>query len=272
MPLITISRGVGCGGMVIAKIAADALAVELFDDHKLQQEAISMGIRPDEVKELKGKSPGFFDRLMSTKPQAYLNYMEALIYEVAKRGEGIIIGHGSQMLLRDFECALHVHIYASEKTRIDNLIQQRGLNKETARKLIRKGDHEQRSFMRYAFHMDWNDPSLYDLIINTEQIGLDLAAKLIVEVARSEQMRECSHTAAEAMEKLGLEKKIRATLLDRGFNLSTLFFEVPEKGTVEIRGFVDTRKEQEAIPRILKTVSGVSEVRANIGTYVRMDV
>lgn len=30
--------------------------------------------------------------------------------------------------------------------------------------------------------MDWSDPSLYDLAINTEQIGLDLAAKIIMEV------------------------------------------------------------------------------------------
>ena len=102
MHLITISRGVGCGGMVIARLVAEELKVPLYDDHKLQQEAIGMGIRPDEVRELEEKSPGFFDLLMSHKPEIYLNYMEALIYEVDKRGTGVIMGHGSQMLLADF--------------------------------------------------------------------------------------------------------------------------------------------------------------------------
>ena len=32
--------------------------------------------------------------------------------------------------------------------------------------------------IRFAFHMDWTEPSLYDMIINTEQIGLDLAASM----------------------------------------------------------------------------------------------
>ena len=269
MPLITISRGIGCGGMVIARLVAEELQVPLFDDRKLQQEAIGMGIRPEDVKELEEKSPGFFDHLMNHKPEIYLNYMEALIYEVAKRGEGVIIGHGSQMLLRDFECALHVHIFAGLKSRIENLITQQGLNEDTARRLIKKADHEQKGFLRYAFKMDWQDPSLYDLIINTEQIGLDMAVKIIVETARSGQMKSCSLTAMEAMEKLGLEKKIRATLLDRGFTLSMLFFDIPAKSTVEIHGFVLSNEEKEEIPRIIRAIPGVSEVQDNISAYTR---
>jgi len=71
MPLITISRGVGCGGMVVAQLVAEGLGVELFDDRKLQQEAIKMGIRPEELKEFAEKSPGFFDLMMSNKPEIY---------------------------------------------------------------------------------------------------------------------------------------------------------------------------------------------------------
>ena len=128
------------------------------------------------------KAPGFLDRIFSRKPEIYLDCMEALVYEVAKKGEGIIIGHGSQMMLRDFECALHVHIYADEATRIRNLMNQRGMSEEAARKLIEKSDHEQEGFFRFAFHMDWTDPSLYDLVINTEQIGIDTAAKLLADM------------------------------------------------------------------------------------------
>lgn len=38
--------------------------------------------------------------------------MEEVIYEGAEKGQGIILGHSSQLLLRDFRCALHVRIYA----------------------------------------------------------------------------------------------------------------------------------------------------------------
>ena len=229
MPLITISRRIGCGGMVISRLVADGLKIELFDDHKLQQKAIEMGFRPEEFKELNEKAPGFLDRIFSRKPEIYLDCMEALVYEVAKKGEGVIIGHGSQMLLRDFECALHVHIYADEATRIRNLMKQKGMSEEASRKLIEKSDHEQEGFFRFAFHKDWTDPSLYDLVINTEQIGLDLAAKIIMEVAGSDQMKACSLTALEAMEKLSLKKRIHAALLENDMNLSLLHVEIPGK-------------------------------------------
>ncbi len=52
MPLITISRRIGCGGMVIAQLVAEGLKIELFDDHRLQQEAIRMGLQPEDLKGL----------------------------------------------------------------------------------------------------------------------------------------------------------------------------------------------------------------------------
>jgi len=216
MPLITISRGIGCGGGVIARLVAEDLHIELFDDDRLHQEALKMGIREEEVEGLDENIPGFFDRLLRRRSEIYLDYMEALIYEVLKKGEGVIIGHGSQVLLRDFECALHVHIYACQSARIRNLMKHRGISEEAAGKLIRKSDHEQSGFFRYAFHMDWSDPSLYDLIINTEQIGFDLAAGVIGFTARSDRMQACNLAAMEVMKKLSMKQKTRAALLDRG--------------------------------------------------------
>jgi hypothetical protein len=61
MPLITISRGIGCGGMIVARLVSESLKVELSDDNKLHQEADKMGIRAEEVKGLDEKAPLFFD-------------------------------------------------------------------------------------------------------------------------------------------------------------------------------------------------------------------
>jgi cytidylate kinase len=264
MPLITISRGIGCGGEDIAKLVADGLKVELFDDLKLQQEAMEMGIKPEELNDLDEKAPGFFDLVFSKKPEIYLDYMESIVYEVAKKGEGVIIGHGSQMLLRDFECALHVHVYASEPARVQNLVKQKGINENAALKLIRKNDNEQKGFLRFAFHMDWNDPSLYDLIINTDKTGMDLTAKTIQEVALSGQMQACSLTALEAMEKLSLKKRIHAAILKNDISLLNLNVEVPEAGIVELSGFTHLAESKDQILKTIKEVSGVTEVKGDV--------
>jgi cytidylate kinase len=227
-----------------------------------------MGLQPEELKDLDERAPGFFDRMLSNRSEIYLEYMEALIYEVAKKGEGIIIGHGSQMLLRDFECALHVHIYAGESTRIRNLMDQRGMSEEAARKLIKKSDDEQEGFFRFAFHMDWTDPALYDLIINTEQIGLDLAAKIITNVAESDQMKASNLPAMETMERLSLTKRIRGALLENDINLSSLHVEIPEKGLVKISGFTQSEKKKEQIPEIINRIRGISKIQCEIEVFI----
>lgn len=269
MPLITISRGIGCGGMVIARLVAEGLNLELFDDDRLEQEVLRMGIHKKGSEILAEKGPGFLDQIFSSRPGIYLDYMEAVIYEVAKKGEGVIIGHGSQMLLRDFECALHVRIQATESTRIRNLMTQKGLGEEAARKLIHKRDHEQGGFFRYAFHKDWTDPALYDLIINTEQIDLDLAAKLVMEVAGSEQIRTCSLKALESMERLSLMKKVHAALAENNILSVSLNVDVPEKGVVEISGLCRSENEKEDIVKIVKALAGVKKVSARVVVTTR---
>lgn len=105
MSLITISGGKGCGANQVARLIAQAANVELYDDQRLQQEALKQGIQSEDLENLAEKAPGFFDVLRGRRPEAYLDLMESLIYEVSRSGRGVIVGHGSQFLLRDFGCA-----------------------------------------------------------------------------------------------------------------------------------------------------------------------
>ena len=264
MSLITISRGIGCGGSIIARRVAEALNIELFDDKRLQEEALRLGIRSEDLVSLDEKKPDLFDRILSRRPELYLDFMEAVVYSVAKTGSGVILGHGSQVLLRDFGCALHVHIHAHEAARMRNLTIHNGLIPETALELIRHGDARQRGFFQYAFQMDWKDPGLYDLIINTEQLGIDLTAKLITEAARSEHILACSLTAVTAMERLSLKKKIEGFLLENNINTTTLLIEVPKPGIAEVTGLVYSVEEKTRIDTVLKSIPGLTERRGSV--------
>ena len=66
MPLITISRGIGCGGMIIARLVADGLKLELYDDDRLEQEVLKMGIHEEGSDLIAEKGPGFLDQIFST--------------------------------------------------------------------------------------------------------------------------------------------------------------------------------------------------------------
>jgi cytidylate kinase len=223
-----------------------------------------MGIPAEDLKSLDEKAPGFFDRILSKKPEKYVDLMEAVVYDVAHNGTGVILGHGSQILLRDFGCALHVYVHATGTSRLKYIMEQRGLSKEAAEKFIRKSDNQQKGFFRYAFQMDWNDPSLYDLVINTEKMGIDSAVKLIADAASSEQIQACSLTAVDSMERLSQKKKIEAALVENDINLFLLHVDVPEKGVAQVTGTVYTDEEKQRITELTKEIADISEVRSEV--------
>jgi cytidylate kinase len=264
MALITITTGIGCEGTAIGKGVADGLKLELYDDQRLQEEAIKLGIPTKALEDLDEKAPGLFSRLWSRKPEIYLDLMESVIYEVARRGEGVIMGHGAQLLLRDFGCALQVRIHASESTRIRNLMDQQGLSQEAATKMIHKSDSERKGFLQFAFHKDWDDLTLYDLSINRDKLSVDSAARLIMEVAQSREIKECSLTALDAMESRSLEKKIEAALIKNDISLLDIHIEIPEKGVALIHGWTHTQENKDLIFEVAKEIPGVSEVKSEV--------
>ncbi len=61
MALITLTHTVGCDALEIAGRVADSLEVEIYDDVRLKEEALRMGLRTEELK-------GFHERATEKGP------------------------------------------------------------------------------------------------------------------------------------------------------------------------------------------------------------
>jgi len=267
MPLITISYGIGTEGHDIARKVADDLNMDLYDDQKFQEMVVEHKIRAEEVKELDEKEPGFFDRLFSRKPEIFLSIMDSVVFVIAQKGEGVIIGHGSQTLLQNFGCAMHVLIHNKMENRVQHLLKNQEMSRKAAEKTIHRSDSTQKGFFSFAYQREWNDPSLYDMVLNTEKMGNKLTAKIIVEATQSEAMKECSLAAVDTMKRLALAKKIEAELMKNHLFVYNLNIEVLANGVVNITGTAITQERKERVLRVVKEVQGVSDV--NMALFVR---
>ncbi len=263
MPLITITQSIGSDGLAVARRVADDLHVGLYDDSKLREEAVRMGLDVGKLDGFQDKAPTWFHRLMGDKPEVYANLIGSVIYEAARTGEGVIIGHGSQVLLKDFSCAMHVLVTATTEKRISNLMGQ-NLSRETAEKVIRKSDSQKKEFFRFAFHRYWDDPSLYDLCINPGKIGIERASQTIVETARYPELKACNIYALDAIDRLSLTKRIEAALLEAGLLPMGTMVEIPEKGIVRISGVLDSREDEERISKVVGSIPGVERVDVDV--------
>ena len=264
MALITITTGIGCCGPAIARRVAEGLGIPLYDDEKLREESIVLGFSSKDLKSLDEKAPGFFSRVLEFKPTSYLELLEAVVYEISHRGEGVIIGHGAQFLLRDFGCALHTRIYSSEENRLEDLISSYNISRAAAVKTIRGDDSSKRGFMHYAFDMDWDDPALYDLIINKDKLGIEATADLVISVARSEIIDACSLQALETMQRFGLKKLVDTTIKKTSLGAKNMYIEVPERGVVVLTGLINPLESKDVLLAAVKAVPGVTEVREDL--------
>lgn len=264
MALITISQDYACGGYIIASIVANTLGIEFFDDDRIKQSAIDRGVNPENLIGLEAKAPGFFDRLLHHQPQIYLDVLQGEVYKIAEKGNALIFGHGSQVLLQEFECALHIRIFAPFETRVENAMEKRGIDRNHAERVLKSKDEQINGFFRYAFKRDNKDLSLYDLVINTDKIGYEIAAKQIVELAQSGGIESCNLEALDTMHRLALEKKVHAKLLQIGISPNMVNINAAEPGFVILGGFVDNTDEKYRAVQTVKNLPEVARVEDNI--------
>ncbi len=116
--------------------------------------------------------------------QAYVDLLKQVIEEYAQAGNVIIVGRGGQVVLRNASNALHIRIQAPLEARIVTLMERSGLNEIGAEQQISESDKQRSRYMKHYYDVDWNDPTLYHLTLNTAKISPDLATHLICETAQ----------------------------------------------------------------------------------------
>lgn len=253
MYFITFSRKMGSSGSEIARQVADRLRYNFFDTEAIEDTAREMSFLKD-VKEIDEKVPSLFQRLFSQKPEVHLDRLHSIIYELASRGNAVFLGRGSHILLRTFKCALHLRVTASLEKRIENL-KERGFHREAAIKAIHKSDHERGAFIKFAFGVDWDDPELYDLVLNTDHLSVEMAANTVLHIANSEEIKARSLDAMRSLEMMGLARRAEAALIEAGLKHGPSI-SVPEPGRIRLTGVVSHERARTTAEEVLKGVNG----------------
>ena len=261
MHFITISRQHGSKGSEIARIAAKELGYNLYDTEAIAESARKMGFL-ESVKGVDEKPPSLFMRLFTHRPEIALDRLHSVIYELAKEGDAVFLGRGSQILLKSFHCALHVRIIASREKRINEL-EKRGYSRESAIRAIEHSDRERYGFIQYAFGKNWNDPELYDAVLNTDKMRVETAVRTIVHLARSEEIKSCSVDAVASIEVMALAKRVEAAIIEADLTGGPGKFvsvDVTGPGNVLLKGVVDEAVSKERAEQIVRAISGVRSV------------
>jgi cytidylate kinase len=115
----------------------------------------------------------------------YEKTMTAIICDLGERGNIVVLGRGSQMILRDLPGALHVLTLAPAELRVERLAVREGISREEAQRRVKDSDRGRAAFYRKFWKVDVNDPTLYDITLETSRLTYETGADLVVAAARA---------------------------------------------------------------------------------------
>ena len=260
MYFITISEMIGTNGEKIARKVAEELKYTFYGTKELFEAADTMGSLSD-IKKLDEKAPALLERLFSEKPKIYLDRLQSVIYELAKKGNAVFFGRGGKFLLQSFDCAFHILVTGSMEKRIQRVMEEKGVGREVAEKIINRSDHDKRGFIRFAYDEDWLNSQLYDLLLNTDKLSPDSAVKIILDAAKSDEIKSCGIDSVQLLGKLSLNRKVESALLEAGVMSVHLFFTVEEPDSVRLYGIVNSPVEKEESGKVLKKIKEIKNVK-----------
>ncbi len=266
MHFITVSEMIGTNGEKIARQVAILLHYTYYGEEELLKAADEMGFLSD-VKKLDEKAPTFFEQFFSEKPKVYLDRLQSVIYQLAKKGDALFFGRGSQLLLNAFDCAFHVLVTGSMRKRIQRIMEDTQISGEAAEKMIRQSDQDKRGFLRFAFDEDWLNPSLYDLILNTDKWSTDSGVKILIDAARSDEIKACGRESMNSLGKLSLQRKVEAALLEAGLSGQYLNLSVEDVDSVRLYGLVSTSEKKEKIETVMKNIKEIKKLINDVTVF-----
>ena len=198
--VVTISRQSGCGAHAVGgKLAAylEAHATDtscpwqVFDnnlvrnvlaEHKFPRR-FARFMAEDSASEL----ADMMDELLGTHPPSgvLVNHTVETILRLAERGNVILIGRGANIITRNLPHALHVRLVASLEKRVEHIRSMRDMGKEAALELVRQEDRGRRRYLKKYFGADPENPLLYHVVLNTDLVSYEKAARIIGDMVLS---------------------------------------------------------------------------------------
>jgi len=205
--VVTIARQCGSGGSEVGRILARRASLHYLDHEIIDEVARRSGVTVEQVERQDEQTSGPLGYMLEalttnalfnlnyskvlqhqavtlptlTQEQAYFRLTQRVVLEMASAGNAVIIGRGSQFLLRGLPRVLHVYIFAPLPRRIENIQELFQLTHAEAIEFIERRDGETENYLRHYYGSNGTQPELYHLLINTGLFSFETAADLIVQ-------------------------------------------------------------------------------------------
>ena len=202
MAIITISRGTFSGGQQLAECLGQALGYRVLSREVLAEAAVRYGVSEADLAAAMRSGPKLRDRFLHDR-RLYLAFVQSALCEEAVNDRVVYHGHAGHLLLRGVRHVLRVRLIAPLEYRIKEVERRQGLSSEDAANYVARVDRDREKWTRFLYGVKWQDPALYDLVMNLECLDVGLACSAITTIATQPRF-QADEASRKALEELRL--------------------------------------------------------------------
>jgi len=185
MAIITLSRELGSGGDEVAILVAEQLGLRRVGREIINRAAQAAGAGEAALAEIDELG------LLRVKPspeamKLYREKVHAIIEEQAREGNVLLVGRGAQVVLAQRRDVLHVRIFAPRDVRCANVQARCGVPSEASAARVDASDRARALFHKRTYGVRWDDPALYDVVLNMAHLSVPAAAAILTAAARAQ--------------------------------------------------------------------------------------
>jgi cytidylate kinase len=258
MSIVAISETAGSLGNEIGRRLAERLGYRFADREIIAKAAEQFGENVKDLRHGAEEKPTLWERLTDTQHR-YKAYVEAIILEMASGDNVVLAGLASTIVLRPVAHAVRIRSNAPERTRAERVEQQQGLTRDAALDYVRQTDHERAARVKFLYHVNVDDPLLYDVVFNTERLTADEGARLVQE-ALQEPRFQTSAVSHRLLIDLSIVAGAKAAFLASSLIDPHRVFVSANGGYVSLSGTVDAEDGRKLAQEAVAKIPGVTGV------------
>ena len=243
---------------MLAESLAQRLGYRCIDRDQIIQKAAAWGVSQDDLRTAIERPPTFLGQSQHTK-YIYLAYIQAALTEEVRTGNAIYHGLAGHLLLGKGPHILRTRIIAPMEFRIGRLQDRLKCNRQEAIAYIEKMDDDRRKWTRFLYGVDWADASLYDIVLNLEQMNLEEACDVICAASQLKYF-EFTPESQRTMNDLATASHVKANLAMDPATSNVQFEVVAQGGSVSIKGDIVGPAQAKKVGSLVMAVPGVTKV------------
>ena len=259
MPVIALTQGMGSLAQDVAEQLAAELQLATLQHEVAERVAEKMHVSRSLINRLRAGKAGAIERLRADR-HAMALYTAEEVLDAAAKGNVVIRGWGATQLLRSVPHIPCIRIMRPFDKRVQWLMEQIDTDdRSIAEAEIRRSDEANASRMHQQFGVQWNEPVLFDMVLNTERLSVDSCVQLIRTLLARPEFAETDASRA-LLQGLALSAHVRAALRAHEPTHGVDITIDCQDAQVTLRGIVADEHERAAAVQVSAAVPGVAAV------------